>query len=289
MRPVIVRALNEWFGTNVFSWLVPDLALVYTTAIAVCLWVFIRRAKSEGLSEYHALGAALCGSLSGILGVRIWYLVANLGAVFQNPSMLLELNGPTVSFGGYILGAIGFATYLKLNKQETLRYLDISASCLGLGPMVARWACFLNGDDYGSVSHVPWAVSYPPGSYPFVDHVNRGLINVMADRSLPVHPVQLYLSAKGLLLFVICSWLWKRHRLPAGNLFIIFWLLYGLLRFTLEYFRGDQQEVIFGYFTTGQVVCLMIAVVSTLFLLHSYTMGGEGVRTRLHPTMDKIS
>ena len=266
MRPVIVESLNRYFQTTVFNWLIPELALVYTAAILVCLLIFVRRAKQSGLSEFDAWGAALSGILAGIIGVRAWYLLLNAGSVVRDPSMLWETNGPTVSFGGYFFGIVTLVAYLRLRKQPVLRYLDVAASCLGLGPMIGRWSCFLNGDDYGKVSALPWAVQYPPGSYPFVDHVNHGLINVMADHSLPVHPVQLYLSLKGLLLFLLCSYLWHRRRFLPGVLFGIFWVAYALLRFSIEFFRGDPTMNYWRSFTYGQVVCVLILIASLLYL-----------------------
>ena len=266
MRPAIVDSLNGYFKTTIFNWLVPELALVYAAAVTVCLLIFIRRGKRTGLSEFHAWGAALFGILAGIIGVRVWYLVLNAGSVVRDPSILWETNGPTVSFGGYFFGFAAFAAYLRLNTQPVLRYLDVAASCLGLGPMIARWACFLNGDDYGRISTLPWAVQYPPGSYPFVDHVNHGLINIMADHSLPVHPVQLYLSMKGLLLFLICSYLWRHFKFVPGTVFGIFWVLYALLRFSLEFFRGDNTTGYWHSLTYVQVVCLFILVIALLYL-----------------------
>ena len=267
MRPVLVDSLNSYFKTTLFHWLVPELAVVYTAAILVCLLLFVRRAKQSGLSEFHAWGAALVGILAGIIGTRAWYLLINWRDMSQDPSIIYELNGPTVSFGAYVFGSAAFIAYLGWKKQPILRYLDTYASCLGLGPMIARWSCFLNGDDYGTITAVPWAVRYPVGSYPFVDHVNQGLINVMADRSLPTHPVQLYLSLKGLLLFLICSFLWRHAKLRPGVLFGVFWMLYALLRFGIEFFRGDPTIHYWRSFTYGQVVCFFIIGISIGYLL----------------------
>jgi phosphatidylglycerol:prolipoprotein diacylglycerol transferase len=273
MRPVLVQYLNNHFGTGLFTSIVPDVTAVYTAAIFVCILIFVRRVRRAGLSEYHAWGAAIWGALAGIAGVRLWYLLWNLGAVIQNPAMILDMSGATVSFGGYLFGAAAVAGYLLIKKQSPLAYFDVAASCLGLGPMIGRWACFLNGDDYGTVTGLPWGVAYPPGSYAFADHVNKGLINLMADHSLTVHPVQLYLSFNGLVLFFICSWLWKKRKYPPGALFGIFWALYGATRFLFEFTRGDYPEKVLGFFTPGQVSCLVIASASLLFLVSLYVRG----------------
>lgn len=266
MRPVIVAYLNRLFHTTAFNWLVPELAMLYAGAIFACVLVFIRRVKISGLSEFHGWSAALCGALAGIVGVRLWWLLLHLGQVVDQPSLLLDLNGPTISFGGYFFGLIAFVGYLWSRRQGPLPYLDVLASCLGLGPMIARWACFLNGDDYGTPSTLPWAVRYPAGSYAFADHLNRGWIRLADSVSLPVHPVQIYLSFKGLALFLICSWLWKRKVLAPGGLFGAFWLLYALLRFTMEFFRGDSTDVYPLGLTYGQWVCVLIALAAAVYL-----------------------
>ncbi len=267
MRPVIIKFLNEKFNTGIFSWLVPELAVIYSGAMLVCLIIYVRRSKAKGLSEYYAWGAAIVGSFAGIIGVRLLYLLLNIKLVFQQPSILLELNGSTISFGGYFFGAIIFVIYLKLKNEDWLSHLDIASSVLGLGIMIGRISCFLNGDDYGTITNAAWGVRYPPGSYPFTDHVNKGLINLTANNSLPLHPVQLYLSLNGLVLFLICSFIFKKYNYRAGFLFILFWLLYGITRFCLEFFRGDYPGKIFGFLTSGQVMCIMVFITSSFLLL----------------------
>jgi len=264
MRARIVESLNGSFGGDLFTWLVPDPAFLYALAIGVLLWVFVTRAKSEELSRYHALGAAIWGTIGGLLGARIFFLLQNVSFLIAKPSIVFELNGSTVSWGAYIGGVIGFALYLRRNHQPLLRYADVLASCLGLGPFIARWACFLNGDDYGTRSNVAWAVSFPHGSYPFAEQANAGFIDPMTNLSLPVHPVQLYLSLKGLLLFVICTYIFRRYRLPQGSLFCLYWLLFACMRFFLEFFRGDVSRGFVGPLSVGQVMSIAIFVVSAL-------------------------
>lgn len=264
MRPVIVNALNEYFHTTIFAWLVPELLVVYLAAIVLCAWLFLRRAREAGLSAYHAWGAALCASVAGMLGVRAWYLLMHVGLVRQDPSMLWDFNGATVSFGGYVFGFAAFVGYLIATKQRPMPYLDAVASCLACGPMLGRIACFLNGDDYGTITSMPWGVRFPPGSYVFADHVNRGAINIMATASLPVHPVQLYFSISALLLFIICTHIWRTQRSYPGTTFCLFWILYALQRFALEFYRGDSDVRYWGSLTYGQAACAVIFAVAVV-------------------------
>lgn len=254
MRPRIIEGLNAWSGTELFAWLVPDPAFVYALAIAAVGFIFVRRTRSDGLDRVHALGAAIGAIVSGMIGARLFFLLQHPELIAARPSIILQLNGATVSWGAYLAGTAAFCFYLYRHRQPLLRYADVLASCLGLGPFLARWACFLNGDDYGTLTDVPWAISFPHGSFPFAAQVQAGLLDPLADLSLPIHPVQMYLSLKGLALFVVCTILWKRRVLAPGMLFGAYWLMFAVARFVLEFFRGDEGRGFVGALSVGQVM-----------------------------------
>ena len=258
MRPRLVEVLNRHFHSQIFQYLVPDPAVVYALMLGLGILLFVRRCERSGLDWEHATGAALWASLAAVLGARTFYLIQHLGDTVAHPSILLEINGATVSFGVYVGGVLGAMLYARARHFAPLPYLDAFASVLGIGPMIGRWACFLNGDDYGTVSSVPWAVRFPHGSYPFLDHARRGWISPMADLSLPVHPVQLYLSLKGLILLVAFSILGRTRVFRPGALFLLFWVCYSAARFGLEFFRGDEDRGWLGGWSTGQVWSALI-------------------------------
>jgi phosphatidylglycerol:prolipoprotein diacylglycerol transferase len=283
MRPRIVDTLNTWFGTELFTWLVPDPAFVYALAMAAVAFVFVRRTLKDNLDRYHALGAVIWGIVGGLIGARVFFLIQHVDLLLARPSIVFDLNGGTVSWGAYLGGALGFVLYLRRQRQPAMRYLDVLASCLGLGPFIARWACFLNGDDYGTLSDAPWAVSFPHGSYPFAAQVQAGLLDPLAELSLPVHPVQIYLSLKGLLLFVVCSALWKRS-FPPGVLFGVYWVMFGVVRFVIEFFRGDVSRGFIGALSVGQVMSLTIVVVAGAMLAYIGLQRGTPVVTHTLPS-----
>jgi phosphatidylglycerol:prolipoprotein diacylglycerol transferase len=85
--------------------------------------------------------------------------------------------------------------------------------------------------------------------------------------SLPVHPVQLYLSLKGMILFIALSLVYVHLKDRPGLTFGIFWLSYGILRFAGEFFRGDHPVVLFGVFNAAQVVSVLVIFASALWLV----------------------
>ena len=284
MRPRIIDFLNQWFHTGIFNYLIPDSAVVYAVMVGVGAILFLKRCKKISLNTYHASGIAIWASVAGLVGARVFYLVQNFGYTLEHPETVFEINGATVSFGVYLGGIAGVILYSRLYKVVPWKYLDVGVSVLGLGPMIGRIACFLNGDDYGTVSTIPWAVRFPHGSYPFIDHVERGWITPMDDLSLPVHPVQLYGCLKGLALFILFSVLWKKNLFKPGVLFFLFWMCYSCFRFILEFFRGDMDRGWVGALSTGQFMSVMIfgaSLVCISFLYGWKIKHGEGMVIRL--------
>jgi len=260
MRPRIVDFLNDLFNTRLFAFIVPDAAVVYALMFTIFILVYMKRCKTDGLDRYHASGIAIFCAIGAILGSRLFFIIQNFGMMMENPQMLWEINGGLVSFGAYFGGIAGILLYGKLYFITLWPYADVIASVAGLGPFIGRWSCFLNGDDYGKLCSIPWGVRYPNESFPFLDQVNKGMIDPFQDLSLPLHPVQLYESLAGLFLFILFTWLWKKKYFKPGVLSILFWVGYAALRFLVEFYRGDPNRGFVGNYSTGQFMSSLILI-----------------------------
>jgi phosphatidylglycerol:prolipoprotein diacylglycerol transferase len=224
----------------------------------VTAWLFVRRCNRSGLETRHAAIAAILAVAGGMLGARIYYLLHHYRYVLENPRVIVGFGAGIASFGAYIGGTLALVVYLRAVKQDLLRYLDVLGSVLGLGPFVVRWACFLNGCCYGTPSDLSWAVRYPAHTFAWRAHARNGLIGPGDELSLPVHPVQIYLSLLGLACFVIASRFWKRYAAYRGATFVLFWLVYGAGRFFLEFLRGDVPRYTAVGLTLSQIVIVAV-------------------------------
>jgi len=281
VRPWLVEYLNQVFGTNLFNWLVPTSAFMYALAMLVGLLVFVRRSSKKKLSTYHALGAAIAAMVGGLIGARLFYLLTHFDRLLSNPAIIFDVSGGTVSWGSYIGGGVAFWLYVVIQRQSFLLYSDVLGSCLGLGPFIGRWSCFLNGCCFGKLSAVPWAIAYPHGSYAFAAQARQELIDPLSSYSLPVHPLPIYFSLNGLFLFLLFSWLWKRNRLPAGALFWLYWAIYAVNRFILEYFRDVDNVNLIGVFSFPQIMTILVFGLSVTILslmLRSRKHHGKKIR-----------
>lgn len=265
MRPRIVDFFNRTFQTDIFVYVVPVPALMYVLAICVVAWIFVKRCEKSRLSAYHALGCALWGVVSGMIGTRAYYLLEHWRRTFSHPKVIFDIAGGTTSWGAYVGGLLGFVIYLRIHRQPILSFADVLGSCLGLGPAIGRWSCLLNGCCFGTPSNLPWAIRYPEYSYAYASHLRNGWIEPDAPLSLAVHPVQLYYSISGFLLFFLMSRLWKINQQHPGRPFSIYWIVYASFRFFIEFYRGNVPRYTYFHLTRAQIVCLVIVLCVGLF------------------------
>jgi phosphatidylglycerol:prolipoprotein diacylglycerol transferase len=242
MRPAINEFITRLLDSPAAVYLIPSSITIYFVAISVTTWLFLRRCKKSGLDPSHSAIAAVLAIVGGLLGARIYYLLQHFDYTLKHREVIFRFGPGIVSWGAYIGGLLPFVLYLRSRKQDVLRYLDILASALGLGPFFIRWACFLNGCCYGAPTDLVWGVRYPVSSFAWHSQLEAGLISSGDPRSLPVHPVQIYLSLSGMLTFVIASRVWRRFARYRGATFLLYWLVYGTARFFLEFLRGDAPR-----------------------------------------------
>ena len=258
MRPRIVNFLENLYEMPSINYFVPTGRILYIAALSAIVLFFIHRCKQTGLPGNIAWGAILFGILGAMVGARGFYLVQHLGYTLEHPESIWRLGGGTVSWGGYIGGLLCFLFYLRKEKALLLNYLDVLSSVLGLGPFIARWACFLNGCCYGRPTDFPWGVQFPQNSFAYNTHLKAGFIERHDFLSLSVHPVQIYSSVAGIFLFLITTYLWKRYREISGFTFLFYWLMYGIIRFVIEFFRGDGTRYTDFNLTFAQLIILII-------------------------------
>lgn len=266
MRPRIIDFLLQQFHTSYVIYLIPKGIVIYIVAISIVFWLFVKRCENSGLSKYYSLGIGIIAICSGIVGARVFYLLQHLDTVLVTPGLMFKLGPGTASWGAYIGGLLGFIIYVKIKKLDTLKYLDVSGSTLGLGPFIGRWACFLNGCCFGSPTSLPWAVRYPSNSFVYQSQLGTGMISKEESLSLPVHPVQIYSSLAGLLLFFLLTIFWKKHRIYPGVTFLTYWAIYCMLRFGDDFFRGDHNQYFIFNLSLSQIICLIIILIA-LFLI----------------------
>jgi phosphatidylglycerol:prolipoprotein diacylglycerol transferase len=188
-----------------------------------------------------------------IIGARLGYvLFYDIKMYLKDPLEVFAIWHGGMSFHGGLIGVliVGILFSWK-NKKSFGKIADLFIVTAPIGLGLGRIGNFINGELYGRVTQVPWAMIFP------------------TDKDLlPRHPSQLYESAlEGGVLFLIL-WFLKDKKLPTGGLLAIFLSLYGGFRFFVEFFREPDAHLgfVLGPFTMGQILtAFMIAGGMILF------------------------
>ncbi len=154
------------------------------------------------------------------------------------------LGGGFVFYGGLVFGAL-FTIFFGVKQKLSLKDFEFTIPLLALGHGIGRIGCFLAGCCYGTHCELPWAIE--------LNGISR-------------HPVQLY---EAFILIVFAGILIQRLK-KNKPLISLYFLVYAILRFILEFFRGDEIRGGFGYFSTSQWISLFIILFIVLIRSVSY-------------------
>lgn len=189
-----------------------------------------------------------------ILGARLGYvLFYNLSFYASNPLDIFALGKGGMSFHGGLIGSVLAGIWCcKRSAKDPWQVADLVMATAPIGLGLGRLGNFINGELYGRVTEVPWAMVFPAGG------------------PSPRHPSELYeFFFEGVALFTIL-WMAKGRIRTSGVLTSLFVTLYGVFRFILEFFREPDPQLgfILGPFTMGQVLSAAMALtgVSLLWL-----------------------
>ena len=173
-------------------------------------------------------------------------------AYFADPVKIIAAWEGGMSFHGGLLGVvIAIVLFCRSRKLQLLAVADLIAAAAPIGLFFGRIANFINGELWGKITDVPWAMVFP---------------NAL-PRGIPRHPSQIYEAfMEGVLLFLIMRILimhFQVHRRPGA---MVAWFLtfYGLFRFAAEFFR-DSESKLNGWFSMGQALSLPMWAAAAFF------------------------
>jgi phosphatidylglycerol:prolipoprotein diacylglycerol transferase len=184
-----------------------------------------------------------------IVGARLGdVIVYDLDYYLKAPAQIFATWRGGLSFHGGLIGVV--VAGLLLARKHKLPFMEMADVATVTGPIgigLVKIGNWINGELYGRVTTVPWGVVFP-GAGP-----------------LPRHPSQLYEAFfEGPVLFIIL-WRFRLRAKKSGDVFALFLVGYGVIRFIIEFFR-QPDGLIIGWLTTGQFLCLfMIAAGACVF------------------------
>lgn len=302
ISPHVVR-FSEKFALHWYG-------LAYVLGFCLCYLVMrdlARRGLSplreDAVADFITLVAVFGVVLGGRLGFMLFY---NFDEFIHRPWILFLLNqGGMASHGGILGVALFLLWYARKHHIRWTALGDALVCGAPLGVMLGRIANFVNGELFGRVTAVPWAVKFPTelqhsdyyaqggvdaGLPPDLAHspdiiawfqAQPGGVARLEELLHPRHPSQLYEAVgEGLLPFLVLYVTRRRFpNLPQGMLTGIFFLLYAVARISLEFVRQpDSGSSLIMGLTKGQFLTLFMVLAGLAFLAFSLTAGRASAR-----------
>ncbi len=232
--------------------------LMYLFGFAFAMWLAGRRADApnSGWTRNEVSDLLFYGFLGVILGGRIGYvLFYNFDLFLADPTYLFKIWTGGMSFHGGLIGVItAMIWFAHKTQRHFFTVADFVAPLIPFGLGVGRIGNFMNGELWGRVTDVPWAIIFPEAG------------------PEPRHPSQLYQFAlEGVVLFIILNLFWRKHP-PRGAISGMFLLFYGLFRFLVEFVRqpDSQLGLYFNEISMGQILSTPMIVAGGLMVWAAY-------------------
>ena len=273
MHPILFEIPGVGFKVRSFGVMLALGFLLGSTLFNRLIAAYSRNPR-EDVERYGAIPVWILVGL--VLGARILYVIVEVARhsetgqeYLSNPlKMLAVWEGGLVMYGGFIGAVVAGSWCAKRHQLDVRHALDVGMVAGFCGQAVGRIGCLLVGDDYGSV----------------VPERFRGLpfpITLRVPDPLPAHSLfgaenagqllwatQPLMSIKALIVAALALWVLK-HRHYRGQAAAVAVLVYSVLRFAVEYLRGDTLRGVWfgGVISTSQLIAIAAASLALVVLV----------------------
>lgn len=234
-------------------------------------WLYMRRLCADGplwpggkspMRPEKADDFLLWATIGTVVGGRLGFVLFYEPSMFlADPLRIFKVWEGGMAFHGGLLG-VGFVIWLfaRMNAIPVRALMDLTAAAVPFGLFFGRIANFINGEVYGRLTDVPWAVDFPAS------------VMSPGDAPGPRHPTQIYEAfLEGVVIFAIIRFL--THSRAAfhspGLATGAFLISYGIFRIFAEFYKEWDMAQFFttAYFSEAMIYCLPMIALGVYFVM----------------------
>ncbi len=223
---------------------------VYTYGVLVALGFFVGmqyivKYSKNIIGKQQVYDFLFYMILVGIVGARLFYVCLDIPYYLSKPLEIVQVwKGGLVYYGGFIAVLVFTFFYFRNKKVNVIKLMDVFAPALALGHLFGRIGCFFSGCCYGKNTDCFLAIAHK-------------------------HPTQLYEALGNLIIFFILHTLLKKQH-KDGYVFVLYMLLYSVLRFSVEFFRGDDRGIFIFSLSPAQNISIIIFMIAMTLIFNMY-------------------
>ncbi|MFA6410633.1 MAG: prolipoprotein diacylglyceryl transferase [Candidatus Buchananbacteria bacterium] len=246
-------------------------------AAVLGLLVVLKLAKRFSISsdEVYNLGFYLL--IFGLLGARAYAVFLDWQFYLSQPLEILAVwHGGLAIHGAIFFGILTLFIYTHpLTRSRFIGttlspkgpreigsfwlWADLIAPALALGQAIGRFGNYFNQEVFGKPTNLPWGIPISFANRP-LEYLNFQYF----------HPTFLYESILDFCNFLILLVLfYKLKNKKSGVIFLVYLIIYSLIRIGLEFLRTDQTMIILGI-RLPILVSLVVIIFSLLFLIKKF-------------------
>jgi len=216
------------------------------------------RGKRWGLDPNRVLDLGIYIIVAALVGAKLLLVIVDYDQFSLNPADLLSVaRSGGVFYGGLISAVVVAFWYIAKHGMPFWTTCDVFAPGIALGHVTGRLGCLAAGCCYGKPTSLPWGITFTN---------ELAAANVGTPLNVALHPTQLYESGAGFVILIALLLLEKRPGHFAGRTFWSFAFLYAVLRFIIEFYRGDDRGMVFNALSTSQFISVVLAPLSIFML-----------------------
>ncbi len=248
MHPILFEIPRIEFG----NWAIGPIPIrMYGLMIGIGfllgIWLAARKARKEGIEPERILDMGVYLLLAAIVGSRLLYVLVNLQEFERNWLDVFAIwKGGLVFYGGLIGAAATGVWYVRKYNLPVWKTADIIAPYIALGHMFGRFGCFFAGCCYGAPCASAVGITYADP-------------HALAPLGVALYPTQLFEAGGEFMNFLLLLTL-SRFKKFDGEIFWLYPALYSILRFVVEFFRGDAARGVWfgGVISTSQIIAILV-------------------------------
>ncbi|MBE6534943.1 MAG: prolipoprotein diacylglyceryl transferase [Ruminococcaceae bacterium] len=243
---------------------IPLYGIFFWAGILLAGVIAIFIAKKNYIDAFDIFASAIYTMVAAMIGSKLLYFIVSWSEILEFVDAAKEVGYKTVEivgalvqggfvfYGGFIGGAIGLWLYAKIYKLSLGDFVGVYAVVLPFGHALGRIGCFFGGCCYGIKYDGPCSHTYGELKYS------------SAPVGVPLFPVQLLEALCLFILFIVLLIVFFKAYNRNSACVYTYAFGYSIIRFALEFLRGDVERGAVGPFSTSQIISMAIFAIAII-------------------------